>query len=137
MEKSYNLEEIKEQAEKENPTHSFQWKDSGGSFYGGREKLSTGKCLYCTSTIYIDIYAKEQITSYNLTPCLSIGRSVDPEGLAVTTWSFCRKCDKKINPNNKNEVLKGFHSKCQNDYQGTIILDMHDNLIQLRMKEIE
>jgi hypothetical protein len=132
------LPQKKNEAEQETKKlgHTFAtWEDRNSSYR--REKDSShAHCLYCSAEIWVHSHSiPEGMSGSALTQeCLSVGRTVDPEGLAVTTWDFCRKCDKKLNLKNKNEVLKGFHTRCQNRYDGTIILDMHNGLIQLRMK---
>ena len=131
--KCYILSELEERAENLAPSHSFTWETWGT--YGRPKDHATGTCKYCKYQLSVKIYDQQQITGDALeNECFSVNRTVDPEGLAVTTWAYCRKCDKKIAPKNKNEVLKGFHARCQNDYQGTIILDIHSGMIQLRMK---
>lgn len=127
-----HLDERKEEAQELCKNHTFAWTDY--STYGRPKEKSYGRCVYCNAEITVDSYKKEFTGSALTQECLSIGRTLDPEGLAVTTWSFCRICDKKLNLKNHNEVLKGFHTRCQNRYDGTIILDMHDGMIQLQMK---
>lgn len=130
-----SLSELKEEAESLCPTHHFPVWESYGT-YGRPKDNAHAKCIYCNAEVYVKEFSKEEkITGSALTQeCLSAGRTTDPEGLSVTTWSFCRKCDKKLNPKNHNEVLKGFHTRCQNRYDGTIVLDIHDGMIQLAMK---
>lgn len=62
-EKCYNLEELKERANKENPTHSFVW-ENHSRIFGRWQESATGKCLYCKSVIYVNIYNKEQIKTF-------------------------------------------------------------------------
>lgn len=129
-----SLSELKIEAEQLCPNHSFTWSDYGS--YGRPKESSLGTCRYCTAIILVKEFSRdEKISGSALTQiCLSVGRTVDPDGLAVTTHSICKDCGKKINPKNKNEVVKGFHTRCQNKYDGTLVLDIHDGQVHVWMQ---
>lgn len=112
--------------------HELSTWDEGGKISFGTKWIDYGsaKCVYCNQKVIVD--TPRQAISLPENQCLSIGRTVNPEGLAATTWEYCRECSKKINPRNTKEVLSGIHGKCRHDkYHGTVALDIHDNQLTL------
>jgi len=97
---------------------------------------SFGNCIYCKSEVVINLYPDKNAPQMQgevfTSECMSKHMTKDDEGIAVITYERCWKCDKKISPRNKKEVLRGVHNKCSTDhYLGTVVLNVKNNQIKV------